>query len=159
MLLVLTPAMCFWTRTVEDMIVSRLSQVIDVGMGVVTRGARADTCHGFLNSYSGIHDCFKAFTGYWCRYKYCLTCCMMLTPAVCLNSYSGRRVLFSRLSGVIVVGIGIVPHAARAETRHGLVRLTGKRVCKMLVVGDSKVQPATNKGWFSSTFKRDRRMF
>ena len=46
----------------EDMLVSRM--VIDVGIGIVPRGARADIRHGFLYSYSGRHDCFKASTDY-----------------------------------------------------------------------------------------------
>ena len=61
---VLTPAMGFFIRTVEDVTASMLSRVIDVGIGIVPHEARADTHHGFLNSYSGRHNYFTAFTGY-----------------------------------------------------------------------------------------------
>ena len=82
-------------------IVSRLSRVIDVGIGVgtVPRGVRADTRHGFLYSYSGGRDCFKAFTGYWCRMGIVPHAACADTRHMFLNSYSGRHDCFKAFTG------------------------------------------------------------
>ena len=74
-----------------------LSRVINVGIGSVPHAACADTRHGFMNSYSGGHDCFKA--GCWCRYRYRPTWARADTRHGFLYSYSGGRDCFNAFTG------------------------------------------------------------
>ena len=55
--------MGFCTRTVEDIIVSRLSRVINVDIGIVPHAARADIRHGFSYSHSERLVLFQCFHG------------------------------------------------------------------------------------------------
>ena len=58
-----------------------------------------------------------------------------------LRTRQEQNVLVSGLSRVVDVGKSVVPHGTHAAACHWLVGLTGERVGKMLVVGDSKIQP------------------